>query len=402
VTSRPLNLVVAGVHLGGAGYPNAIRTVQALQARQDVHVVQCGRWLPDTFRLWSLTRASMVRRLQTLVLLAFGNLWSGLVALRQARKWRAPVYVPYPSVPLLWLYSFLPHRVRPLLVADAYISLWDSLVVDRGGARAQGRFAKLLRGVEGRALRTADVVLTDTQANRDYLVDIFAIESSRVRSLPLAVVEPDVCRTAVSPPPVEGGPLEVLFVGSFVPLHGISSLLLGITPLIHDPSFRFTVIGDGQDADQVERFLQDHPCANVRWVREWQQPAQLAQWVQAADVCLGVFGGTGKASRVLPFKLYMYLAYGRAVVTQGTLSLPAGVPMPPVLTVQSERPQQITQALQFLRDNPAEKSRLQHDATRFYRAHLSNARVAEIWIALLREIGDKAGDPRPASGAHSR
>lgn len=402
MTNRSLHLVVAGVHLGGAGYPNAIRTVQALQARQEVHVVQCGRWLPDTFRLWSLTRAGVARQLRTLVLLAFGNLWSGLVALRQARKWRAPVYVPYPAVPLLWLYSFLPRRVRPLLVADAYISLWDSLVVDRGEARAHGRLAKLLRGVEGRALRTADVVLTDTQANRDYLVDIFAIEPSRVRSLPLAVVEPAACGTAVSPPPVEGGPLEVLFVGTFVPLHGISNLLLGITPLIHDPSFRFTVIGDGQDADQVEKFLRDHPRANVRWVREWQQPAQLAQWVQAADVCLGVFGGTGKASRVLPFKLYMYLAYGRAVVTQGALSLPADVPMPPVLTVQSERPQRITKALQFLRDDPAERSRLQHDAAEFYRTHLSNARVAEIWIALLREIGGGDGNPGVVPGPYSR
>lgn len=402
MTGEPLRLVVAGVHLGGAGYPNAIRTVQALQACREVHVIQCGRWLPDTFRLWSLTRAGVVRQLWTLAMLAFGNLWSGLVAIRQARKWRAPVYVPYPAVPLLWLYSFLPRRVRPMLVADAYISLWDSLVVDRSEARAHGRFAKLLRSVEGRALRTADVVLTDTQANRDYLIDIFAIEPSRVRSLPLAVVEPVTCGVALPPPPMDDRPLEVLFVGTFVPLHGISNLLLGITPLIHDPSFRFTVIGDGQDADQVEKLLRDHSRTNVRWIREWQRPAQLAQWVQAADVCLGVFGGAGKASRVLPFKLYMYLAYGRAVVTQGALSLPADVPMPPVLAVRPERPQQIAEALRFLRDNPTERSRLQDDAAKFYRAYLSNACVAETWIALLCELGGETGNLRSAPGSHLR
>lgn len=384
--SEPLHLVVAGVHLGGAGYPNADRTLKALQARQDIQVVECGRWLPETFRLWSLMQANVVHRAWTLMRLVFGNLRSGLVALRHARKLHAPIYVPYPAVPLLWMLSFVPRRARPPLVADAYISLWDSLVVDRGGARTQGKLAKLLRAVEGRALRTADIVLTDTQANRAYLIDIFAIQPSNVRSLPLAVVEPASSERCESGLSKEHKPLEVLFVGTLVPLHGISSLLLGIAPLVHDAAFRFTVVGDGQDSGKLDRFLQAHPGANVRWVRGWQQPSELARWIESADVCLGVFGGAGKASRVLPLKLYLYLAHGRAVITQKAMSLPAGVPMPPLLAVVPESPEHITEALQFLRDNPAVALRLQHDAAMFYRAHLSNARVANIWVTLLQEL----------------
>jgi Glycosyltransferase len=401
VTGEPLYLVVAGVHLGGAGYPNAIRTLQALRARDGIHIVECGRWLPETFRLWSLMQAGIARRLWTMVLLVVGNLCSAFVALRQARKLTAPIYLPYPAVPLLWLFSLLPRRVRPPLVADAYISLWDSLIVDRGAARTAGKFSRLLRSVEGRALRTADIVLTDTQANCDYLIKTFALEPLRVRSLPLAIVEPAGSASIASVRRDERRPLEVLFVGTLVPLHGIGSLLLGIAPLIHDPSFRFTMIGDGQDAEQLERFLQDHPGANVCWIREWQEPAQLARSVQSADVCLGVFGGAGKASRVLPFKLYLYLAHGRAVVTQEPMSLPAGVPTPPLLTVRPESPEEITDALRFLRENPAAVSNLQHAAVQFYRAHLSNSCVADIWIALLQEINDRSGKDRPLAGLDS-
>lgn len=383
---KPLHLVVAGVHLGGAGYPNAARTLQALQARQDVEIVECGRWLPDSFRLWTLIQANVAHRAWTIVQLVFGNLRSGLVAVRHARKLHAAVYVPYPAVPLLWMFSFIPRRARPPLIADAYISLWDSLVVDRGGARTQGKFSKLLRAVEGRALRTADVVLTDTQANRDYLIDIFEIKPACVRSLPLAIVESASLGRRPSESATEGRPLEVLFVGTLVPLHGIGNLLLGIAPLVHDAAFRFTVIGSGQNSGKLNEFLQAHPGANVRWIREWQQPSELTRRIESADVCLGVFGGAGKASRVLPFKLYLYLAHGCAVITQEAMSLPAGVPMPPLLAVAAENPEHITDALQFLRANPAAVLRLRNDAAMFYEAHLSNARVADIWIALLREL----------------
>jgi glycosyltransferase involved in cell wall biosynthesis len=360
--------------------------LKALQACQGIQIVECGRWLPETFRLWSLMQANVARRAWTVTRLVLANLLSGFVALRHARKLRAPFYVPYPAIPLLWMFSFVPRRARPPLVADAYISLWDSLVVDRGGARTQGMFSKLLRAVEGRALRAADIVLTDTQANREYLIDIFAIKPSGVRSLPLAVVEPASAERHTAEPLTERNALEVLFVGTLVPLHGISNILLGIAPLVYDASFRFTVIGDGQDSERMDQFLQSHPGANVRWIREWQPPSELARWIESADVCLGVFGGAGKASRVLPLKLYLYLAHGCAVITQKAMSLPAGVPMPPLLTVESENPEHITNALQFLRANPEAVLRMQHDAARFYETHLSNARVVDIWIVLLQEL----------------
>jgi glycosyltransferase involved in cell wall biosynthesis len=46
--------------------------------------------------------------------------------------------------------------------------------------------------------------------------------------------------------------------------------------------------------------------------------AELRAHTLAADVCLGVFGGSDKAARVVPNRVYDALACGRPVVTAGT------------------------------------------------------------------------------------
>ena len=55
----------------------------------------------------------------------------------------------------------------------------------------------------------------------------------------------------------------------------------------------------------------------VRWV-DWLQPEALAREVAAHHLCLGIFGTTEKAARVVPTKLYQGVASGCAIVTGHT------------------------------------------------------------------------------------
>ena len=53
---------------------------------------------------------------------------------------------------------------------------------------------------------------------------------------------------------------------------------------------------------------------NVRFPG-WIPYEFIPNYLDKADVCLGIFGNTGKAARVIPGKVYEALAMGKAVIT---------------------------------------------------------------------------------------
>src|SRR3546814_19537604 len=71
------------------------------------------------------------------------NILSVCQLLRLNRS-RSITYVPYPSIFLRWLVSWVPARWRPLCVCDAYVSIWDALYQDRKMGKAASLVARLL------------------------------------------------------------------------------------------------------------------------------------------------------------------------------------------------------------------------------------------------------------------
>jgi glycosyltransferase involved in cell wall biosynthesis len=109
-------------------------------------------------------------------------------------------------------------------------------------------------------------------------------------------------------------PLKVVFFGLYTPLQGAPVIGKAISSLVGE-SVEFTMIGDGQDRELAEREARQNP--NVRWI-DWLDPEALPVLVAEHDVCLGIFGTTPKALRVVPNKVFQGAAAGAAVVTSDT------------------------------------------------------------------------------------
>jgi glycosyltransferase involved in cell wall biosynthesis len=110
--------------------------------------------------------------------------------------------------------------------------------------------------------------------------------------------------------------LSVVFFGLFTPLQGAPTIGHALR-LLHERGVhvRATLVGSGQDADAVRREVAD--LSNLTW-RAWVDGAELPAVVAAHDVCLGIFGTTDKARRVVPNKVYQGAAAGTAIVTSDT------------------------------------------------------------------------------------
>lgn len=384
---RTEQLIVAGLRASGSGYPNADQTLKLLSRDGLVVIRDLGKPLSPGLHLWTLRTLSTHRKLLALIKLGLGNLLSLMRVVAAVRGRKTPVYVPYPSLFFMWLASWMPASMRPHCIVDAYISIWDTMFRDRDRTNGNSRASRWVKRIEARALRAAAMVLVDTQANKTCLIDDFGLDRDRVLSLPLGIDEDAFLAVPPRPRDGEDDVVRVLFVGTLIPLHGVSVILAAMRRVLNDPlqrdRFHFRFIGDGQLGPLLEEFVAHHDPRHVSWVREWRPLQAIASEIGDADICLGVFGGEGKASRVLPFKLYMYLAAGRAVISQAAMSLPGSAPPPPVVLVESADEAALENALTVLAMDRGRRHRLAEDGRAYYRNWLSGGRVLDAWRQLL-------------------
>ena len=209
-------------------------------------------------------------------------------------------------------------RQKVPLVFDPLISAYDKQVGERFKWREDDARSRRLLAWERRLFAGADLVLADTACHADYFVRTLGVSPERVR-----VVYVGADETLFAPAPSDAAreadaPLDVLFYGSFIPLHGAQTIIEA-TRCYQGPPVRWSLLGDGPARAECERVAAG--LGNV--IFEPPVPyAQLPAHIRRADILLGVFGTTQKAGRVIPNKVFQALATGRPVITRESEAYP--------------------------------------------------------------------------------
>lgn len=231
------------------------------------------------------------------------------------RYLRAPahdlVLVSYPGqLDVLVLRSFAWMR-RKRIAFDWFISAFDTVVEDRRLLGHENPLAWMLWAGEWLASRTADLVFMDTAAQAQRMEKLFRLTPNAVGYVWVGA-EQGFFQRGLHQPPSEY--LQVLFYGQFIPLHGIGTIIEAAR-LLRDAPIRWTLVGHGQEAPRIRAMLAEDPLPALHWV-EWVPYDQLSEWINRADVCLGIFGTSGKAASVIPNKVFQIIASGRPLVTR--------------------------------------------------------------------------------------
>ena len=192
-----------------------------------------------------------------------------------------------------------PLRERPL-VFDPYYSLYDTVAVDRGLLAPAGLAARALRRVEGWILRRPDLVLADTGAHARLYGELSGLPPERFAVVPVGA---DETLFTPQPLPPDDAPPTVLFYGTFIPLHGVETIL-GAAERLRGRGIRFRLIGAGQTRGAAERWIRDRHLGGEIALVDSVPRAVLPAEIAAATVVLGIFGDTPKANRVVPNKVY--------------------------------------------------------------------------------------------------
>jgi glycosyltransferase involved in cell wall biosynthesis len=289
--------------------------------------------------------------------------------LRRTRERYDAVVVGYPG------HADLPAARRAArgapVIFDALVSLADTFVADRARFRAGSPPARVLAALDRYALRSADLVVADTEANAAFLRDLAGLPAERVVVVPVGADE-RLFRPGWEPldPP--------LFVGKLIPLHGVDTILEAAR---RAPQLRIRIAGSGQ----LEGLVAERP-GNVDWI-PWIPYGELPQALRRAVAALGVFGTSDKAGRVIPNKAYQALACGVPLVTADT---PAArellVDGESALLVPPGDPDALAQALLRLQTDSALAQRIAAAGRDAFRVHASTDVLAQRWRDLLERL----------------
>lgn len=249
------------------------------------------RWLFAYPRLaWRLARHPK----PDLILVGFPGVLDILVAAPIARM---------RSIPLVW---------------DMFMSLYDTVVVDRKLLKPSSVSARFLRCVERFAFRRAKLVFLDTQTHARHVEQTLGVPLRSADAVWVGVETRHFSASSARAPvvPSQRNPHEtrVLFYGQFIPLHGIETIIEAARLIANEP-VHWHLVGRGQEAARIQALLDGQPLPSLTW-DAWVPYDQLYRLIDEADVCLGIFGTSGKAASVIPNKVFQILAVGKPLITR--------------------------------------------------------------------------------------
>lgn len=242
---------------------------------------------------------------------SFRRFWFLLKEYRKAGKDYDVMFLAYAGAQTVAILAKILSRKK--IVADPIVSLYDTMVFDRKKVSRFGLRSAYYYALDWLMCRLADVIILDTDANIEYFRRTFKAPASKFRRLFIGTDE-KIMRPQGDKKREDT--FLVHFHGFFIPLHGVEYIVKA-AKILEAENVGFNIIGRGQTYKQVRKISADSDIKNIKFIDPVPYGA-IPEYMRKADVILGIFGNTGKASRVVPNKVYDAIAMGKAVITAET------------------------------------------------------------------------------------
>lgn len=226
-------------------------------------------------------------------------------------------YMGHLDILVLWLFAKLR---RVPVIWDVFLSLYNTAVEDRNLVAPNHLLAPFLFAWEWTACRAADCIILDTKTHGQYFVDKFRLPHEKVDRVFLGaetdVFMPESSNQIETTANKRSGSFTALFYGQYIPLQGIETVVRA-AKLTDSDNIRWVLIGKGQESPKILDLIEELKPTNLEQI-DWVPYEELITRIHNADVCLGIFGGTDKAKRVIPNKVFQILAAGSPLITGDT------------------------------------------------------------------------------------
>jgi glycosyltransferase involved in cell wall biosynthesis len=196
------------------------------------------------------------------------------------------------------------------VILDVFVSIYDTLCLDRELVNPKSLLAKILKWIDYRACMNVKHVIVDTKAHMDFFSEVINIPAYKMSVLFVG------CNDQIfHPVQLPSHNNLVLFYGSLLPLHGLE-VILQAARFVQDENLdiHFKIIGITPQNKYISSKTLDLNLTNTIFSPPVSITA-LRTEIAVSKLCLcGHFGNTPKARRVIAGKTYQCIAMGKPVI----------------------------------------------------------------------------------------
>ena len=279
---------------------------------------------------------------------------------------------------IFWIVRLIAMGKR--LVFDEFMSPSDALISEKKLGRFGRALGHIVLPLERFCLRKSDHCITDTVMHKDFIANRFTIASNNIDVVYVGATTPefDEGRGGKAAPGDSEGILNVLFYGTFLPLHGMD-VILKACQLMKDKSIVFHIIGGkGKALADFRKTRNELELSNVQH-KTWVELDELQSvFIPGADLCLGgPFGGTPQAMRVITGKTMQFLAQSKPAIV-GRTDEPAGfVDRENCLLVKQASPRHLAEVLDWAIANKERLPEIGRNGRKLFQERFSVEAIAE-------------------------
>jgi glycosyltransferase involved in cell wall biosynthesis len=312
------------------------------------------------------------------------------------QHWRTPDYdlmwVGYPGQFDVYLGRLLAWWRRRPMVLDILMSLY-LIAQERGLTQKSPLTGRIIFWLEKHGLRLPDRLIADTPEYRDYYCHQYNLDPDDFLFVPMGIDEHAFYpRPELKPP---DGCFRVLYVGTYLPLHGLDTIVRAAAALQRQPEIVFDFYGEGQEEAPTQALARTLGANNVRF-HGWVEQERIPELMAESHVVLGVFGATQQSLRTIPNKIWQGLAMRRPVITgEGPAVGRELSHHQNVYLVERSNPEALAQAILELKANPTLAANIAAGGYDYVQQHSTARALGRQAASVLRPL---LRDNRPGSG----
>jgi len=190
------------------------------------------------------------------------------------------------------------------IVFNAMTSLYEANIVSRGKHAPCSIFAWRIWLIDWLAFMLSDLVLVETNKQKDYLVKKFRIKHKKFVRLYTgandAIFYPEE-KTEKS------GKFTVLFRGRLLPEAGVR-YILETAKILKDEDIKFLILGFGLLEKEIKKQIKDLDLENLELISGRLTIEELREKMLSANIGIGQIENHERLKRTVPYKAFEYLA----------------------------------------------------------------------------------------------
>ena len=268
----------------------------------------------------------------------------------------------------IFLARLLASLKRKPLIFDAFVSLYSTFVEDRLLFSPDSFLASLLQKLDKISCFLSDGVFLDTQAHIEYFKKQLNITNTKFYRVWAGADD-----TVYYPRQTKKKNKEfiALFIGGFIPLQGVEYIVKAAHLLNKKQDIKFRLVGVGQEYEDMKKMVKQFGLKNIEFTG-WLPYEKLPDEIASAQICLGIFGNTEKAKKVIPNKIYMSLAMAKPVITGDSLAVrEVFTDRENIFLCEMGNPESIAKSIVMSKENPNLTSRISNAGYLLFRENFT-------------------------------